>query len=115
MEKAAPLPGSVCAFHNVRESMMATIDFREVCRRSRASCGIEAARPFRSVMIGLLVVIGSVGVARAADDEEETSETKSKRPNIYVDYNTQYTTVPPIRSLSASGILSRRSRRQPRS
>jgi opacity protein-like surface antigen len=53
------------------------------------------ARPVRVVMLGLLAVIGSFGVARASDDDSEPSETKSKLPNIYLDLNTQYTSVPP--------------------
>ncbi len=52
-------------------------------------------RPFRGVMLGFLVVIGSVDLARASDDDDESPETKSKLPNIYLDYSTAYTTVPP--------------------
>lgn len=58
------------------------------------------SRPFRNAMIGLLVVVGGVGIcgvgsARAGDDDDEASETKPKRPNIYLDVSTAYTSVPP--------------------
>ena len=74
---------------------MVGVDFREVYRRGRPLDGIGTARPVRSVVLGLLVVIGSFGVARASDDDSEPSETKSKLPNVYLDLNTQYTSVPP--------------------
>ena len=52
----------------------------------------------RSVSLGLLVVLGSVvgafDLARASDDEDD-EPAKARQPNIYLDYNTQYTTVPP--------------------
>lgn len=74
---------------------MVGIDFREVYRRGRPLYGIGMARPVRIVVLSLLAVIGSFGMARASDDDDESSETKPKRPNIYLDYNTQYTSVPP--------------------
>lgn len=58
----------------------------------------------RSVWLGSLVALGiSVGIvlcavdgARASDDDdEEPARASSKQPNIYLDYNTQYTSVPP--------------------
>lgn len=52
----------------------------------------------RSVSLGLLVVLGSVvgafDLARASDGEDD-EPAKARQPNIYLDYNTQYTTVPP--------------------
>jgi len=54
-------------------------------------------RAFRCVALGLFVVIGSVGLARAGNDDDDSESPKagSKLPNIYLDLNTQYTTVPP--------------------
>ncbi|MGL4264208.1 MAG: hypothetical protein ACRCV5_17795 [Afipia sp.] len=50
--------------------------------------------------LGLLVVFGAVlgagDLARAGDeDDDEPAKTGPKQPNIYLDYNTQYTSVPP--------------------
>lgn len=75
--------------------MMIGIDFREATRRGRLPREIDAGRLFRIVLLGLVAVVGSCGVARASDDDDESSGTKSKLPNVYLDLNTQYTTVPP--------------------
>lgn len=74
---------------------MSKIDVRDVSRRRRLPCGIEMARRFRRFMPGLLVVIGNIGPASASDVDSDSSETKSKRPNIYLDVSTAYTSVPP--------------------
>ncbi len=74
---------------------MAGIDVREIYRRGWSPYGIEAVHSFRGVVLGLLVVICGFSAASASDDDDEPSDTKPKRPNVYLDYNTQYTTVPP--------------------
>jgi hypothetical protein len=74
---------------------MARIDFRDLCRRGRRPYEIEDVRLFRGVALVLAVVLSSFNAARASDDDDEPSGTKPKLPNIYLDYNTQYTTVPP--------------------
>lgn len=74
---------------------MARVDFREAFRRGGMPYGIEVVRRFCSVVLGLLAVIGSLDMARADDDDSEPPETGSKLPNVYIDYSTQYTTVPP--------------------
>lgn len=51
---------------------------------------------FRGVALVLLVVLGCFGPARGSDDDDdESSNASPKRPNIYLDYNTSYTSVPP--------------------
>ncbi len=76
---------------------MTRIDFRVAAWHDRLPYGIESVRSFCRVVLGLLVVIGSINMARAGDDdgESESSKTGSKLPNVYLDLNTQYTTVPP--------------------
>lgn len=49
------------------------------------------ARPFRGVVFGLLAVFGGFDAARGS----EPSGTGAQLPNIYLDYSTAYTTVPP--------------------
>jgi hypothetical protein len=46
-------------------------------------------------MLGLLVAVGHIGPSRASDDDDEPSATGAKLPNVYLDFNTSYTTVPP--------------------
>lgn len=75
--------------------MMTSIDFREATRRGRLPWGIDTGRPFCIALLGLVAVVGNCGTARASDDDDESSGTKSKLPNVYLDLNTQYTTVPP--------------------
>lgn len=50
-----------------------------------------------AVLCLLLIIIGNVGLARAGSDDDDSvsPKTGSKLPNIYLDLNTQYTTVPP--------------------
>lgn len=47
-------------------------------------------------VLGLLAALVCLDSARARDDEDdEAPKSGTRRPNIYLDYNTQYTTVPP--------------------
>ncbi|CAN5188834.1 hypothetical protein BH10PSE11_BH10PSE11_07910 [soil metagenome] len=65
---------------------MRTVGFRED-RWGRALC---------RVALGLLVAAACYSPARASgDDDEDPAKAAPKRPNIYLDYNTQYTSVPP--------------------
>jgi opacity protein-like surface antigen len=51
---------------------------------------------FRGVALGLLAVLGCLSPALGGDDDDdEPSKAGPKLPNIYLDYNTQYTIVPP--------------------
>lgn len=75
---------------------MARVKSREAGVRGRISRGIGMARQLGRFALGLLVVLGAFDLARAADeDDDESVKTGPKQPNIYLDYNTQYTTVPP--------------------
>jgi hypothetical protein len=48
------------------------------------------------VALGFLAALMCLDPARASDDEdEEAPKTGPRQPNIYLDYNTQYTSVPP--------------------
>lgn len=67
---------------------MKAIDFQE------DRCGWMLRRVPLGLCILLGVVLGAFDLARASDDEDE-EPAKAKQPNIYLDYNTQYTTVPP--------------------
>lgn len=66
---------------------MGRIDCKDKCLRGRA--------PLCGVALGLLAVLGCFDPARASDDDDEPAKAGSKLPNIYLDYNTQYTSVPP--------------------
>lgn len=70
---------------------MSTVDFSED-RYGRVPDGRVPGR----VVLGLLVAFACFSPARASADEDDApAKAASRLPNIYLDYNTQYTSVPP--------------------
>ncbi len=70
----------------IGERVLSTVEFR----------GDRCGRVLCRVALGLLVAVVCDGLARAAgDDDEKPAKAASTLPNIYLDYNTQYTSVPP--------------------
>lgn len=58
--------------------------------------GDRWGRALCRLALGLLLAAACHSPARASgDDDEEPAKAASKSPNIYLDYNTQYTSVPP--------------------
>ncbi len=51
--------------------------------------------PLCGATLGLLAAFACFNSARASDDADEPVKAGSRIPNIYLDYNTQYTSVPP--------------------